>query len=51
MRKLLKLIDFFKSWIYYPEMVRYFKKQGIDISKKWTRIRYAWWHCRVGRLK
>nr|DAQ70561.1 MAG TPA: hypothetical protein [Bacteriophage sp.] len=32
-------------------MVRYFKKQGINILKISTRIEYAWWHCHAGKLK
>lgn len=44
------IIDFIKSWLYYPKMKRYLNRLGIH---NWDnqRLYYAWWHCHVGKLK
>lgn len=51
-KSFLRIIDFIKSWIYYPKMVKYIKKSYcIDLSDRWSRFEYAWWHCHVWKLK
>ncbi len=46
-----RIIDFIKSWFYYPKLKRYAMEQGgwmkIYISNI-GRFQYAWWHCRKG---
>ena len=45
-----KMIDFIKSWLYYPKMVKYLKdKCGIEYKN--SRLGYSWWHCHTGKLK
>lgn len=45
----LRIYDFTKSWFYYPKMIRYLKKLGIE-DEPYTRFKYALWHCRAGKL-
>lgn len=47
------IIDFIKSWLYYPKMVRNFEKTswGRQYIMNLTRFKYSWWHCHVGKLK
>ena len=48
--KMKRMIDFIKSWIYYPKMVKYLKdKCGIEYKN--SRLGYSWWHCHTGKLK
>lgn len=45
-----RMIDFIKSWVYYPKMMKYLKdKCGIDYPC--SRLKYSWWHCYAGKLK
>lgn len=49
------IIDFIKSWAYYHKMEKYFNERGYSQfnvwnGKKFARFRYAWWHCRLGKL-
>lgn len=52
-----KIIDFVKSWLYYPKMCRHFMTTMADITsiqfmeRYNNRWKYAWWHCRVGKMK
>lgn len=44
------MIDFIKSWIYYPKLKRYLTNHyGFEFNM--SRIQYAWWHYHVGKLK
>ena len=48
--KMKRMIDFIKSWLYYPKMVKYLKdKCGIEYKN--SRLGYSWWHCHTGKLK
>lgn len=46
-----RIIDFVKSWFYYPKLKKYAMEQDgwmkIYISNT-GRFQYAWWHCRKG---
>ena len=43
------MIDFIKSWIYYPNMFKYLKDRcNIEYPK--SRLEYAWWHCHAGKI-
>lgn len=46
------IIDFIKSWFYYPKMIRYFEKTswGKQYVKGFTRFKYSLWHSLVGKL-
>ena len=46
----MMILDFIKSWLYYPTMVKYLNKLGIH-SWDNQRLYYSWWHCHVGKLK
>lgn len=50
MKTINRILDFVESWLYYPKMKKHLNKLGIH---NWDnrRLYYAWWHCRVGRLK
>lgn len=46
------IIDFIKSLFYYRKMVKYFRDMEMLACDTWGNpIKYAWWHCRVGKLK
>lgn len=56
MKKIERIIDFAKSFIYYPKMKRYFDEKGMSDCNIWgnerfASIKYAWWHFHVGKLK
>lgn len=56
MKLLERIVDYIKSWIYYPTMERYFNERGMTQYNVWkhekfARFKYAWWHCHVGKLK
>ena len=40
------IIDFIKSWFYYPKMTKYLKDK-CNIEYPCSRLRYSWWHCRI----
>lgn len=51
-----RIVDYTKSWLYYPTMKKYF--DDIKMSdynpwnnRKFARFKYAWWHCHAGKLK
>lgn len=51
-----RIIDFIKSFMYYPTMKKYFDDSGMSDCNHWRdrefgRFEYAWWHCHVGKLK
>lgn len=48
MKRILRIYDFAKSWIYYPKMKSYLRRLGIDYPE--SRFAYALWHCRNGKL-
>lgn len=46
-----RVIDFVKSWFYYPKLKKYDLEQGGWIKtyiSNTGRFQYAWWHCRKG---
>lgn len=46
-----RILDFIKSWIYYPKLKEYATEQGgwmKESISKTGRLKYAWWHCRKG---
>lgn len=46
-----RILDFIKSWIYYPKLKEYATEQGGWMKEnilKTGRFQYAWWHCRKG---
>lgn len=45
----IRVYDFIKSWLYYPKMIQYLRKCGINEFKR-TKFQYALWHCRTGNL-
>lgn len=56
MKSTERIIDYIKSWLYYPTMKKYFDDRGMSDCNHWDkrkfgRFRYAWWHCHVGKLK
>lgn len=51
-----RIIDYIKSWLYYPTMKKYFDDRKMSGYNRWNnrkfaRFEYAWWHCHVGKLK
>lgn len=51
-----KILDYIKSWIYYPKMKKYYEEKKLEVYNPWrnerfARFKYAWWHCHVGKLK
>lgn len=44
------IIDFIKSFIYYPKMPSIYRR-AYEENYKFPRIHYARWHCCVGELK
>ena len=46
-----RMIDFVKSWFYYPKLKKYAMEHGglmkVYISNT-GRFQYSWWHCRKG---
>lgn len=55
-KSLQRIVDYIKSWLYYPKMEKYFDDREMTIYSRWkykkfARFKYAWWHCRVGKLK
>lgn len=56
MKKIEQIIDFLDSFFYYSKMKRYFIDKGLFSynpwqGKKFSRIKYAWWHCYHEKLK
>ena len=45
------IIDFIKSWLYYPKLKKYFENKGMIDYVPETRFEYAKWHSRCGKLK
>nr|DAX08371.1 MAG TPA: hypothetical protein [Bacteriophage sp.] len=45
-----RVVDFIKSWLYYPEMKRYLREK-CNVCYQKSRVKYAWWHCHAGKLK
>lgn len=44
-----KIIDFAKSWLYYPKMQKYLiKTYGKKMNM--TRLQYSIWHCKLEKL-
>lgn len=41
--------DFIKSWIYYPKLVKWCRKNGARLQ--WTRLGYSLWHCRQSKTR
>ena len=53
-KKIERIIDFLDSFFYYPKMKRYFIDKGWHNpwqDEKFSRIKYAWWHCHHGKLR
>lgn len=51
-----RIADYTKSWLYYPTMKKYFDDRKMSECNTWrnenfSRFKYAWWHCHVGKLK
>lgn len=56
MKTIERITDFIKSVIYYPKMKKYFDDRDMSNcniwkNEKFASIKYAWWHCHVGKLK
>ena len=56
MKKMERIIDYIKSWFYYPKMEKYFDDRNMSDYNRWknekfARFKYAWWHCHAGKLK
>lgn len=56
MKIIERILDYKKSWIYYPTMKKYFDARKMSDynrynDRKFARFKYAWWHCHVGKLK
>lgn len=56
MKTIERIIDYIKSWLYYPTMKKYFDDRKMSDynhwrNRKFARFKYAWWHCHVGKLK
>ena len=56
MRTTERIIDYIKSWLYYPKMRKYFESINLKNADLWRkkmfpRFSYAWWHCKHGKLK
>lgn len=47
-KTILRIYDFIKSWQHYPKMVAKLRDMGIDYRE--SRLAYASWHCRSGKL-
>ena len=46
------IIDFIKSWLYYPKLKKELKRLGVrDEDMYGTRWGYAKFHCKCGKLK
>lgn len=46
------IVDFIKSWLYYPKLKKYLKNNGLSVKVMFgDRLRYAKWHCQVAKLK
>ena len=51
-----RIVDYIKSWIYYPKMKKYFDDRNMSNHNPWrnqkfARFKYASWHCKRGKLK
>lgn len=51
-----RIVDYIKSWLYYPTMKKYFDDRKMSDCNHWhkrkfARFKYAWWHCHAGKLK
>lgn len=51
-----RIVDYIKSWFFYPKMEKYFDDRDMSDCNRWkhekfARFKYAWWHCHVGKLK
>lgn len=47
-----RIVDYIKSWLYYPKMEKYFDDRDMSMSNRWknekfARFKYAWWHCHL----
>ena len=46
------IVDFIKSWLYYPKLKEYLKNNGLSVKVMFgDRLRYAKWYCQVVKLK
>lgn len=46
------IIDFIKSWLYYPKLKKELKRIGVREEDMYgTRYGYAKFHCKCGKLK
>ena len=46
------IIDFLKSWLYYPKLKEYLENKGMSVKVMFgNRFGYAKWHCRLAKLK
>lgn len=51
MKTILRIYDFFKSWMYYPKMQKYLKRIGADEEKHgMSRLQYSLWHSHSGKI-
>lgn len=56
MKTIYRILDFIKSLFYYPQMAKYFTERGLSDYNRWSNeklaaLKYAWWHCHVGKLR
>ena len=56
MKTIERITDFIKSYFYYPKMKKYFDDRNMPNHNTWknekfARIKYALWHCHVGKMK
>lgn len=55
-KTIYRILDFIKSLFYYPQMAKYFTERGLSDYNRWSNeklaaLKYAWWHCHVGKLR
>lgn len=51
MKTILRIYDFFKSWMYYRKMKKYLKRIGVDEEKcGMNRLQYSLWHSHSGMI-
>lgn len=50
------VVDYVKSWFYYPKMKKHFVERGMSHyniweNEKFARFKYASWHCKLEKIK
>ena len=51
-----RIIDYIKSWLYYPKMKKCLDDRNLSACNPWNnerfaRFKYASWHCKLEKIK